>query len=81
MPIGGSGSTEILRLSDVATIKREQVEVPPQLIRHNGRPVFTVGVSVTDGRNVVKVGRAVDARMKQLLAELPLGVEVDAISF
>jgi len=79
MPIGGSGSSEILRLSDIATITREQVEVPPQLIRHNGRPVFTVGVSVTEGKNVVKVGQSVDARMAEILTELPLGVEVDVI--
>lgn len=79
MPIGGSGSSEILRLADIATIRREQVEVPPQLIRHNGRPVFTVGVSVNKGNNVVKVGQAVDARMQEVLGELPLGVEVDVI--
>ncbi len=79
MPIGGSGRSEILRLSDIASITRQEVEVPPQLIRHNGRPVFTVGVSVTEGQNVVKVGQAVDARMAEILAELPLGVEVDVI--
>lgn len=79
MPVGGGGSSEIVRLSDIATISREQVEVPPQLIRHNGRPVFTVGVSVTADQNVVEVGRAVDAGMAEILEELPLGVEVEVI--
>ena len=79
MRIGLPGSTEVMRLSDIATITREEVEVPPQKIRHNGRPVFTVGVSVVDGENVVKIGRAVEAKMRSILTTLPLGVEVDSI--
>ncbi len=79
MRIGRPGSTEILRLADIATISRESVEVPPQLIRHNGRPVFTVGVSVVPGKNVVEVGRAVDERIEELLQALPLGVEIESI--
>lgn len=79
MRIGKAGSTEILRLSDIARIVREPVEVPFQVIRHEGKEVFTVGVSVTPGENVVDVGRAVDARMELLQHELPLGVEVHEI--
>ena len=37
MRVGGAGSTEIVRLADIATISREQVETPMQLIRHGGR--------------------------------------------
>ncbi len=79
MRIGRPGSTEILRLGDIATVTREEVETPPQLIRHQGKPVFTVGVSVVPGRNVVEVGQAVDIRIKQLLGELPLGVTIEPI--
>ncbi len=79
MPIGGAGSGEILRLSDVATLSRGMLDEQPQLIRHNGRGVFTVGVSVARDRNVVAVGQAVDARMQELLGELPLGVQIDAV--
>jgi multidrug efflux pump subunit AcrB len=79
MRIGKAGSTEILRLSDVATITREPIEVPFQIIRHDGKEVFTVGVSITKGQNVVEVGKAVEARMQSLMAELPLGVEVEEI--
>ncbi len=79
MRIGRPGSTEILRLRDIATISRGEVEVPPQLIRHNGRRVFTVGVSVVPGENVVQVGKAVDQRIEALLHTLPLGVEISTI--
>ncbi|MBV1876621.1 MAG: efflux RND transporter permease subunit [Pseudomonadales bacterium] len=79
MRIGGGNNDKILRLAEVARISREPVATPLQLIRHNGKPVFTVGVSISRGQNVVEVGKAVDAKMQQLLKELPLGVEVEAI--
>ncbi len=79
MRIGRPGSTEIIRLSDVATISRGPVEVPPQIIRFNSERVFTVGVSVTSGLNVVKVGELVDQQILKLLETLPLGVELHPI--
>ena len=79
MRLGRPGSSEIVRLVDIADLLREPVETPPLLVRHNGEPVFTVAVSVISDENVVEVGRAVDARMQALLEELPLGVRVSAI--
>lgn len=78
--IGASGSTEILRLSDIATIVREDVEVPAEIIRFNGDTVFLLGVSVTAGQNVVDVGERVDARLAELAVQLPLGFEITPIS-
>ncbi|MEM8768764.1 MAG: efflux RND transporter permease subunit [Pseudomonadota bacterium] len=75
MRIGRPGSNEIIRLGDVARISRSAVEVPPHIIHHNGVAVFTLGVSVTDGQNVVDVGERVDARLAELMGELPVGVE------
>ena len=79
MRIGSAGTVQTLRLADIADIRREQIETPPQIIRHNGKPVFTVGVSVVGGENVVEIGKAVDAKMQQVLRELPLGVDVNVI--
>ncbi|MFK7915716.1 MAG: efflux RND transporter permease subunit [Pseudomonadales bacterium] len=78
--IGLPGSTQIVRLADIATIVREPVEVPPEIIRQNGEPIFTVAVSVTPGENVVKVGKAVDERLQQIARTLPLGMELHPIS-
>jgi multidrug efflux pump subunit AcrB len=74
MRIGRPGSIEFVRLGEIATITRRAVEQPAQIIRHEGETVFTVGVSVVDGENVVEVGRAVDARMRALIDALPIGV-------
>ncbi len=79
MRIGKPGSTEIIRLSDVATISRGPVEVPQQIIRFNGERAFTVGVSVTEGLNVVEVGELVDQQIQTIKRSLPLGVKVHPI--
>ena len=79
MKIGTPGSTEILRLGDIATIERHATEVPFELVRLNGKPVITIAVSVTPDQNVVSVGKQVDVKMAEILSELPLGVTVTPI--
>lgn len=79
MKIGTPGSTEMLRLGDIATLTRRAIEVPPELIRVNGKPVMTIAVSVTPGMNVVAVGREVDKKIEEILRDLPLGVSIEPI--
>lgn len=79
LKIGKPGSTEILNLDDLATVVREPVEKPENLIRFNGERVFTIGVSVIGGRNVVAVGKQVSDRINALKSSLPLGVKLHPI--
>lgn len=76
MKLGTPGSTEIIRLGDIANIKRDSLEVPPEIVRLNGEAVFTVAVSVTPGQNVVAVGEDVDAKIASLQSDLPVGATV-----
>jgi multidrug efflux pump subunit AcrB len=77
--VGRAGSTEIVRLADIATVSRGPVEQPSHLIRYQGRPAFTVGVSVVLGENVVDVGKAVDRYLADTEGSRPLGVELHPI--
>ncbi|MDA1075520.1 MAG: efflux RND transporter permease subunit [Proteobacteria bacterium] len=77
--IGRPGSTEFVRLDEIAIITREAVDQPSQIIRHQGKRVFTVGVSVVPDQNVVKVGHTVDERMHALVNQLPIGVTFEPI--
>lgn len=79
MKLGTPGSTEILRLGDIADIKRGTLEVPPELVRLSGEDVFIIAVSVTPGLNVVAIGENVDTQMQAILSELPIGVEITPI--
>ena len=79
LKIGAPGSTDTVRLGDIATVRRQAVEVPPELVRINGELAFVIAVSVTPGENVVTVGHEVDALMDDIARTLPLGVSVTPI--
>ena len=72
------GGTPVL-LGDVATVSQGPIEEPREILRFDGERVFTLGVSVSAGENVVDVGDAVAARLDALLQTLPVGVEAAPI--
>lgn len=73
------GTTEMIQLTDIATIERKETELPPVLLRHNGQRVFTVGVSINDSNNVAQVGLRVEQHVRALEQQLPAGMSIDAI--
>jgi multidrug efflux pump subunit AcrB len=76
-PDGG----RVIRLGDVATITREDIEPPAALMRHDGKPAIGLGVSNVSGGNVVQMGEAIRARLQQLEGQRPVGMEVEVVSF
>lgn len=77
--IGTGSSNQLVRLRDVADVKRGFAEVPKKLIRYNGKPALTVGISASAGVNVVDVGQAVDRRLGELLSVTPVGMRLHPI--
>jgi hypothetical protein len=51
------------------------------LLRQNGLPAIAMAIAPRPGENVVHVGRAIDARLAELTAELPIGIGVERISW
>ncbi|MDV4146427.1 MULTISPECIES: efflux RND transporter permease subunit [Shimia] len=74
--LGAPGEVGQIALYDIARVVREEPVRPSQIVRHNGTRAFTLGVSALVDRNVVEVGRSVEARLDQLKTELPDGVEI-----
>ena len=74
--LGAPGEVGQIALYDIARVVREETERPSQIVRHNGTRAFTLGVSALVDRNVVEVGRSVEARLDQLKTKLPDGVEI-----
>ncbi len=74
--LGAPGEVGQIALYDIARVVREETERPSQIVRHNGTRAFTLGVSALVDRNVVEVGRSVEARLDQLKTEVPDGVEI-----
>ena len=51
-----------------------------EIIRYDGNPGVALGISTVAGGNVVEMGEALVARMNELRADLPLGIEFGAVS-
>ncbi|MCU7369643.1 efflux RND transporter permease subunit [Paucibacter sp. O1-1] len=68
---------QLLRLSDIATVRSGYEDPPSMTIRHNGVPVLAIGVTMQANGNVQDFGRALDERLAQLRQELPVGVHIE----
>jgi multidrug efflux pump subunit AcrB len=72
LEVGG----QLLRLTDIATVRAGYEDPPSLTIRHNGVPVLAIGVTMQANGNVLDFGRALEQRLAQIRQELPVGVEV-----
>ena len=73
------GSDEVVRIRDIGTVKRGYKDPPPTMMRLNGKPALAISITNIQGANIVDVGRNVDARMNELEAELPVGLEINHV--
>lgn len=71
----GTGATT--RLRDIATLSLGLTESPSSIYHANGRQAVTMGVSFIPGVNVIDVGRALEAKLSQMSAEKPAGINID----
>ncbi|MEA3644316.1 MAG: efflux RND transporter permease subunit, partial [Lamprobacter sp.] len=74
-----SEDKRVLRISDIAEIRRAYIDVSDRYFYQDGQPALTLGISVMGGQNVVEVGRQFDARIAALENDIPLGMELKAI--
>ncbi len=80
-PSRGDSSSEIIRIKDFATVSRGYIEPPENLMRYNEMPAIGVALAPLSGVNAVKMGQAVDQRIDELMASLPVGVGLHKISW
>ncbi len=74
-----SGRVTTIRLADIAAIRRGWADPPQVMVRHQGREVVVLGVSMADGGDVIALGRALRAEVQRLRAELPAGIEIEQV--
>ena len=67
---------KLIYLKDVARVWRGFKEPAEKLYRFNGEPAVAIGISGVLGGNIVKIGYAVDEKIKQTLNLRPLGIEL-----
>ncbi len=74
-------SDKVIYLKDFATVTRDYVDPPSQVLHYNGTPAISIGVSIASGGNVVNLGDAVNKRLDELQSMLPVGMELGVINF
>jgi multidrug efflux pump len=66
----------LLRLGDIAEIRRETVDPPISTMHFNGQPALGLGIVMADGGNVLALGQAVAERIAAIEPTLPVGVHL-----
>ena len=79
--VGTPTDGNLIRLSDIATIKREYVEPRTHIVDFNGAKSLLLGVSFSSGVNVVKIGEALENRIEELQYQQPVGLNMEPIYF
>jgi multidrug efflux pump subunit AcrB len=65
----------MLRLSDIARIRRGFADPPQPLFRVNGQPAIGLAIAMRDGGDILALGRNVKTAIVEATADLPLGIE------
>jgi multidrug efflux pump subunit AcrB len=65
----------MLRLSDVASVTRSYGSPPDPMFRFNGEPAIGLGIAMTPGGDILKLGENVRHAMEEIVADLPVGME------
>ncbi|PIE63290.1 MAG: acriflavin resistance protein, partial [Desulfobacterales bacterium] len=76
---GRSGN--MIRLGEIAHIKREYPDPPRNLMRFNGKPAIGIGISTVAKGNVVVMGEAIQKKLAQLSEKQPKGMTLDVVYY
>ena len=68
-------------LRDLASVRRTLVDPPPTAAYYQGRPAVVFAIAMQDGTNVLEYGPRVADALERIEAGLPLGYELDIVTF
>ncbi|MCV0370162.1 efflux RND transporter permease subunit [Filomicrobium sp.] len=69
--IGG----RMLRLSDIARVRRGFSDPPQPLFRVNGTPAIGLAIAMREGGDILALGKNIEKSMAEITANLPIGIE------
>ncbi|MGB0404639.1 MAG: efflux RND transporter permease subunit [Fusobacterium sp.] len=76
-----NGNSEIIRLGDIATIKKGYSYPMKEKMYYNGKKSMGISLSPLVGTNIVNTGKEIDAKIDYLKEKLPLGISVEKIYY
>jgi multidrug efflux pump subunit AcrB len=69
--IGG----RMLRLSDIAQVRRGHADPPQPQFRVNGQPAIGLAIAMRDGGDILALGKNITRTIADVTANLPIGIE------
>ena len=70
----------MLRLSDIAEVRRAFADPPQPLFRVNGEPAIGLAIAMRDGGDILALGQNIKKVMAEVTANLPIGIEPKLVS-
>jgi multidrug efflux pump subunit AcrB len=70
----------LIRLRDIAEVRRILVDPPQPLFRVNGKPALGLAIAMRDGGDILALGQNVKKAIDAGMADLPVGIDVALVS-
>ncbi|MET0335153.1 MAG: efflux RND transporter permease subunit [Rhizobacter sp.] len=64
------------KLGDIAEVKRAYIDPPQVKVRHQGKEVLALGISMAKGGDIIEMGKSLKAATDAIRDELPVGIEM-----
>ncbi|MDC8786343.1 efflux RND transporter permease subunit [Roseateles koreensis] len=74
-----TGQASSLHLSDIAEVTRAYVDPPAIMVRHQGKDVIALGISMAKGGDIVAMGKSLQVAAAAIRKQLPAGIEFEQI--
>ena len=83
LPIRGvnpaNGQASALKLADIAQVRRGYTDPPAVKVRHQGKQVIALGISMAKGGDIIALGEALKVRAAQIRDDLPAGISLQQV--
>ncbi len=74
-----TGQARSLKLGDIATVRRGYQDPAVTKVRHQGKEVIALGISMAKGGDIIRLGKSLTQASERIRADLPVGIELDQI--
>ena len=74
-----TGVASTIKLGDIAQVVRGYADPPSVKVRHQGKDVIALGVSMAKGGDIIQLGGLLQAAVKQAQLELPVGITLEQV--
>jgi multidrug efflux pump subunit AcrB len=70
----------LIRLRDIADVRRSLSDPPQPLFRVNGKPAIGLAIAMRDGGDILALGENIKHKINAAMSDLPVGIDVALVS-